>query len=106
LELEDDMEYRRIKTQQVELDVRVLPDMRSDIDLHGSELLKMDLVLQQPEAQVLCTAGMLWLTQQGDQQDHLLKAGQTYVIRHSGTVLVQGLPAGKARILTPQSTVA
>ena len=76
----------------------IIPDVRSEIDLEGLELLKLDL--EQPRASVLCTSGHLWLTQQGDPQDHLLAAGQTFILNQRGTVLVQGLPCGKARILS------
>ena len=76
----------------------IIPDIRSEIDLEGTELLKLDL--EQPHASVLCTAGTLWLTQQGDPQDHFLEAGQAFTLNQRGTVLVQGLPCGKARILS------
>lgn len=98
------MDNKSNKTRSEKLKIYILPDMRSDIDLHGAELLKMDIAIEQPEARVECTEGTLWLTQPGDPQDHLLKAGQSFVVNHAGTVLVQGLPNGKARILSPAST--
>ncbi len=76
----------------------IIPDVRSEIELDGTELLKLDL--EQPRASVLCTAGTLWLTQQGDPEDHLLEAGQLFTLSHRGTVLVQGVPCGKARIFS------
>jgi len=76
----------------------IIPDVRSDIELDGDELLKLDLA--QPRTSVVCTAGTLWLTQQGDPQDHVLKAGQSFTLSQRGTVLVQGVPCGKARILS------
>ena len=74
----------------------IIPDVRSEIDLEGMELLKLNL--EQPRARVLCTAGHLWLTQQGDPQDHLLEAGQTFTLNQRGTVLVQGLPTLAVRM--------
>jgi hypothetical protein len=49
----------------------------------------------------MCTTGMLWLTQQSDLNDHLIKAGQLFTIDQRGIVLVQGLPFGKVLILPP-----
>lgn len=81
-----------------EREVRVIIcNIRSEIDLDGLELLKLEI--DRPGASVLCTAGTLWLTQPGDPHDHLLKAGQSFSLNQRGAVLVQGLPCGKAAIL-------
>ncbi len=90
---------KRGKLNHGELETPVIiPDVRSEIELDGSELLKLDL--EQPRASVTCTAGTLWLTQQGDPQDYVLVAGQTFTLSQRGTVLVQGVPCGTARILS------
>jgi hypothetical protein len=97
------MENKR-NTRKIELDVRILPDVRAEIDLNGAELLTLDV---EPRcASITCTEGTLWLTQQNDQNDHVLKTGQSFTVLHAGTVLVQGMPAGKARILPPASVAA
>ncbi len=74
----------------------IISDTRSEIDLDGLELLKLEF--GQPGARVLCTSGTLWLTQPGDPHDHIIKAGQSFTPNQCGIVLVQGLPCGKARI--------
>ncbi len=92
------MNNRRRRINGSEMDVQVIiSDVRAEIDLEGSELLKLEV--GQPGARVMCTGGTLWLTQPGDPHDHLLKAGQSLSLNRRGVVLVQGLPRGKARIL-------
>jgi hypothetical protein len=91
------MNNRRSKSSGSVMEVPVIIyDIHSAIDLEGSELLKLQF--GQPGASVMCTTGILWLTQQGDLNDHLLKAGQSFTLSQPGTVLVQGLPCGKVLI--------
>jgi hypothetical protein len=52
------------------------------------------------------TTGTLWLTQQGDPDDHLLEVGQSFTLDQRGTALVQGLPCGKAVIRVSPEKVA
>jgi hypothetical protein len=75
----------------------IISDVRSEIDLEGQELLKLEF--GQPGTRVLCTTGTLWLTQAGDPHDHILKTGQAFTLDQPGTILVQGLPCGKAVLL-------
>jgi len=70
----------------------VLPDIHSEIQLKGTEMLK--LRSEQPGMVILCTSGALWLTQPGDLHDHILKAGEAFQLYRQGTVLVQGMPRG------------
>jgi len=96
------MDNRRTKIYGSEMDIRVIIcNIRSEIDLDGFELLKLEF--WQPGTRVMCTTGTLWLTQQGDLHDHLLKAGQSFTLNKRGIALVQGLPCGKALILPPAS---
>jgi hypothetical protein len=96
------MEIRKRNIYSGELKAQVvIGDFRSEIELDGPELLKLEF--GQPGASVMCTSGTLWLTQQGDPHDHLLKAGGAYTLDQRGMVLVQGLPCGKALILPPAS---
>jgi hypothetical protein len=91
------MDYRRRNIIGSEMEVQlIISDIRSEIDLDGLELLKLEF--GQPGTRVICTTGTLWLTQEGDPHDHLLKAGQSFTLDQPGTVLVQGLPCGKALI--------
>jgi len=50
-------------------------------------------------ATILALSGRLWVTRSGDEQDYLLEAGDRFVVRKKGVVLVQGSPEGKARII-------
>jgi hypothetical protein len=50
-------------------------------------------------ATILALSGRLWVTRSGDDRDYLLEAGERYVVRNKGMVLVQGSPEGKARII-------
>ena len=89
------MDNRRSKINRSALEVEViLGNHAAEFDLDGAELLKLEA--GRPGAWVLCTTGVLWLTQQGDLNDHLLQAGQSFSLDQPGTVLAQGLPCGKA----------
>jgi hypothetical protein len=91
------MHNRREKINSSAMEVQVIiNDIRPEIDLDNAELLRLEF--GQPGTRVMCTAGTLWLTQQGDPQDYLLQAGQSFTLNQGGIVLVQGLPCGKARI--------
>jgi hypothetical protein len=92
------MDNRKSNMNDIRMDTQVvIPDIRSEIDLEGLELLKLEF--WQPHTRVMCTSGTLWLTQQGDPEDHFLKAGQSFPLDQGGIILVQGLPCGKALIL-------
>jgi hypothetical protein len=43
---------------------------------------------------ILCQAGVCWVTQEGDPQDHLLEAGERLIIDRAGLVVVQGITDG------------
>ena len=92
------MDTRGNKINGSEMNAQVIiPEVGSEIDLKGLELLKLEF--EQPAARVICTDGVIWLTQQCDPQDHLLKSGQSFTIDQQGTVLMQGLPCGKVLVL-------
>ena len=40
---------------------------------------------------LVCHSGSVWVTQEGDQRDIILGAGEAFVLDHAGTALVQGL---------------
>ncbi len=48
---------------------------------------------------ILCTNGVLWITQEGDPEDYLLKQGQRFVVNRLGLVLVQALDSACWRYL-------
>jgi hypothetical protein len=99
------MNIHRSKINDNEKEVRVITgSIRTGINLDGLELLKLDF--RRPGANVMCTNGALWLTQQGDPVDHLLQAGQSFTLDQRGIVLVQGLLRGKALIRVSHEKMA
>lgn len=57
------------------------------------------LVLRQARGSTLhCVAGQLWLTVEGDADDILLCAGQSWPITRNGLVLVEALGSGSIRL--------
>jgi hypothetical protein len=49
---------------------------------------------------ILCRQGIAWITQNRDLQDHVITAGEMFLISQPGTVIVQAL--GEARLeITP-----
>lgn len=38
---------------------------------------------------IMCREGVVWITQNGDLQDHLIKAGEMFLISRPGKVIVQ-----------------
>jgi hypothetical protein len=45
--------------------------------------------------------GLVWLTQPGDTEDHLLRRGESFVITHTGTVVAQGMAESALRVVQP-----
>jgi len=42
-------------------------------------------------AVIFCVAGSCWITQESDYEDHLLEAGEEFVVNRPGLALVQAL---------------
>ena len=53
---------------------------------------------------VICGKGKLWITQFDDPDDHPLGQGQEFLVSKTGTVVIQGLPRGEARVSASQPT--
>ncbi len=47
---------------------------------------------------ILCLEGVIWITQQGDLRDHVIAAGEMFLISQVGEVLVQGLVDARMQI--------
>jgi Protein of unknown function (DUF2917) len=68
----------------------------------------MDIVLQHQEMLALpgnrggvrfsCAAGDLWITQEGDARDHLLRPGQDFATRLPGEIVVTALAESRLRL--------
>ena len=49
-------------------------------------------------AEVRCFSGALWVTQEGDFEDHFLDPGEKFVINREGLVVVQALADARVGI--------
>lgn len=65
---------------------------RIELLLQPQELLKLDNI-QQPLA-VVCKNGMVWITCEGELNDHVLRAGTRYTPSTRGSIVIQSI--GKA----------
>lgn len=43
---------------------------------------------------VICTRGLLWVTQEGDRDDHLLRSGEKFIANRHGVVVVEAMTPG------------
>ncbi len=64
--------------------------------LSSQKLFRMDG--DRRGTKILCTGGELWVTQEGDPYDHVLKCGEQFMITNRGVVIIQGWPEGKVQI--------
>jgi hypothetical protein len=44
-----------------------------------------------PGDAIVCTCGMLWITQEGDPEDYLIKRGGSFIANRQGVVVIQAL---------------
>jgi hypothetical protein len=47
---------------------------------------------------VICLQGSVWITQQNDFQDYLVRSGQGFIITRPGLVLIQARPYARIQI--------
>jgi hypothetical protein len=47
---------------------------------------------------ILCLDGVIWITQDGDLNDHVISAGEMFLISQAGDVLIQGLADARLQI--------
>lgn len=48
---------------------------------------------------LICLEGMLWLTRDGDYEDHILEAGQRFAVAAGDQATVQALRASRLRLV-------
>lgn len=53
-------------------------------------------------ARLICSRGMLWITQDGDQRDILVGAGASFLIERSGVTVVNGIESSRLIVEAPQ----
>lgn len=78
-------------TRPLSVPVILGTDIRDDtVHLHAKEILE----LKNPEGGIhlTCLDGIVWITQPGDSEDHIIRANETLNITKAGLVLVQALP--------------
>ena len=88
------MLYTRIAAK----DVTVLLDTHE-----ASVALEDQQVLSLTDAKGMAlrvTKGTLWVTQEGDAMDHILKSGDTLLVRHGGRTLITALAGAAALAAT------
>lgn len=54
-------------------------------------------------ARVLCLAGELWITQDGDRADYFIKAGESFPVAVQGSVVVYAQRAARLRVREPRA---
>ncbi len=57
-------------------------------------------------ARVVCTSGVLWITQEGDRRDVVLRGGASFVLDRPGTALVTAIETSGVRVEEPALTAA
>jgi len=72
---------------------------RLELSLLPRELFKMSG--DKRGLQILCRRGKLWITQASDEKDHVLEAGERFVVSRPGVVLVQSIGEGLMQVASP-----
>lgn len=55
---------------------------------------------------VVCTSGRIWMTQLGDNRDHVMDAGEERKLRDRGSVLLYGMMESRCRIVHDRSLIS
>lgn len=71
----------------------------SDVNLQESDLYRMAEI--EPLTTIVCQKGLVWLTQAGDNNDHVLADGEKFTLDHRGLVLMEALQHAQVRIIPP-----
>ncbi len=63
-----------------------------EINLFPGELLNVSMRIG---GEIICQAGQLWITQEGDSRDYVLTAGDRFQVGSYGLTLIESLPESK-----------
>jgi hypothetical protein len=74
-----------------------------EILLNRNELL--DLGSRLRGCSIICLAGICWLTQAGDNRDHVLYAGERFNARMDGRLIVTATESCRLQLITQPATV-
>jgi len=59
------------------------------LKLPEGTILGIDLVKQ--ECRVQCREGLIWITRTGDRRDHMIEAGEEYVWKGTGKIVIEAV---------------
>lgn len=82
------VESIRIEAERCSEEWTLRPELRT-ISLARREVLVLESV--ECQLQILGGAGILWITQEGDPEDHILERGECFTVTRAGLVVIQGV---------------
>jgi len=69
---------------------------------YGPRIRELDkkqlLALPEQDCDLLCVSGELWVTRDGDIEDHILGPGQSFRVRRADQAAVQALKPSRVRV--------
>jgi hypothetical protein len=71
----------------------------ADVQIQEKDLYRIDEI--EPMTTIVCKKGLVWLTQSGDNNDHVLTDGEKFTLDRRGVVLLEALPYAQVRIIPP-----
>lgn len=71
----------------------------ADVQIQEKDLYRIDEI--EPMTTIVCKKGLVWLTQSGDNNDHVLTDGEKFTIDRRGVVLLEALPYAQVSIVPP-----
>jgi hypothetical protein len=80
----------------VRSDRRLVEQGMMDIRLQAHEIYRID---SKHGAKVQALKGVLWVTQKGDVEDHILKPGEQFFTLNKGLILVEGMDNAEFRLV-------
>jgi hypothetical protein len=72
--------------------------MKNDFQLRPGQVVTLSL--RQPKTRVTCQRGNVWVTLEGQDQDHLLHGGENYICPQKGKLVIQAFSGASVRLLT------
>jgi len=71
----------------------------ADVQIQERDLYRIDEI--EPMTTIVCKKGLVWLTQSGDNNDHVLTDGEKFTLDRRGVVLLEALPYAQVSIIPP-----
>lgn len=71
----------------------------ADVQIQEKDLYRIDEI--EPMTTIVCKKGLVWLTQSGDNNDHVLTDGEKFTLDRRGVVLLEALPYAQVSIIPP-----